>query len=155
MVEKLKEYGITEFGISSYYQNWWKLTRTENLEKKLNLLKWKPYAPEDITDVSKLNELDINEINRRIKLAAKLEQDFWIEIRYFNIGFEFLGKIKWNKKLEDKLNLLKWKPYAPENIFDVSRLNELDITEISHRIITASFRRYNWCINAKDVILMK
>ena len=159
MVEKLKEYGITEYEISLYYQIWWKLTRTENLEKKLNLLKWKPYAPSLLQDVVTLDKIKIEELRKMINLATKLEQDYWIKTESFDPSLLGLGiieretklgnelkKLEWKpyarigaiQLLKNKLDLFKWKPYAPIEATDVLFVSRLEIEELSEMIDLAT-----------------
>ena len=105
-------------------------------ELKLKLLEKKPYAPKYEFEVKSLDEMKIDEVRRRIELATMLD-GYGVETIAFE-DFKSLSEIKWTEGLKEKLDQLKWKPYAPKYVFQVKTLDEMDMEEIKRRIELAT-----------------
>ena len=122
----------------------WKEYKTIISLHKLNLLKWKSYAPYYPHDVVSLDKMPKDEIDRRVALATKLYSEYNIETSNF-YGFDGLWQITRTEELWVKLKLLKWKSYAPHYLHDVVSLDKMPKDEIDRRVALATklYSEYN------------
>ena len=119
----LEEYGIKTLDFDDFEWHLWGIEWTEELKSKLDQLKWKQYAPEFAFEVEALDKMWKEEIERRIGLATALEE-YGIKILDFD-DFGDLWEIEWTEELKSKLDQLKWKPNAPEFVFQVVDLQKI------------------------------
>ncbi len=133
----LRQYGIKLR--DSDFEKFWKIVSAEDLKVKLELLKWKSYAPTTLKGAILLDKIDIDEIKSRIYVATKLEQ-YGIEIwNDTSSKYEFATMtIKFTEDLDNKLKLFIWKSYAPMWMNHVEMLDETDIDEVKRRIDLAT-----------------
>jgi len=133
----LRQYGIKLRDPD--FEEFWKIVSAEDLKVKLELLKWKSYAPTTLKGAILLDKIDIDEIKSRIYVATKLEQ-YGIEIwNDTSSKYEFATMtIKFTEDLENKLKLFMWKSYAPMWMNYVETLDKTDIDEVKRRIDLAT-----------------
>ena len=120
----LEEYGIKVINFDEFEWHLWKIEWTEELKSKLDQLKWKQYAPRHAFEVEKLDKMWKEEIERRIGLATVLE-GYGIKVLKFDEFEWHLWKIERTEELKSKLDQLKWKPNAPEFVFQVVDLQNI------------------------------
>ena len=138
---KLAKYRIkpgTYNNLYSFERCLWEITWTEDLQKKMDLLKRKPYAPLYAYHVVSLDKIDESEVKRMVELHDKLAK-YGVRCSYFG-DFEDLWKITWTEDLQKRMDLLKWTPYAPCCVDGVVLLDKMSQEERERRVELSRFQ---------------
>jgi len=110
LATKIEEYGV-KIDIDEFIVDLPVIIWTLNLKEKLDLLKWKLYAPTTLSEVKYIDEMDIEEIRRWVESATKLEE-YGVKIESHGFWWTDLKSAgNWilrSEELKEKLDLLKW-----------------------------------------------
>ena len=137
LVDKLVKHGIKLKNINflDFEKFLSQITWSEKLQKKMDILKWKSYAPCYAFEVVSLSQLAESEVSRRVELVGKLsEYGITTEFLNFYDFKEYLSQITWSEKLQKKMDILKLKRYAPSVLHDVVLLNNMTESEVLKRV---------------------
>ena len=162
LVDKLVEYGIKLENINfhAFEEHLSQITWSEELQRKMDILKWKSYAPCYAYEVVSLSQLSESEVSRRVELVGKLsEYGITTEFLNFYDFEEYLSQITWSEKLQKKMDILKLKRYAPSVLYHVVLLNNMTESEVLKRVVYADdiglhqHELYGWFTNFTDLYI--
>ena len=159
--EKLQQIGLNlnyrglseDLLMSGDFDDLLKFLQSKDGQLLLNYFKWESYGPKSLSDITRMIQFYrimersfISDIEKNIKLADKLEE-YNVKVEFHDIvkmpTFTYcLSDIKWTKELEKKLELLKWKSYAPKLVQHVFVLQEyFSLWDIKNLIKTMEERK--------------